>query len=263
MTKQIKKTGKRSLAVFLSILMLMTSWVFVAPSASAATAGSYYIKITGGYKCSSSWRCSKLNNTFEAGWGGNTNDSAGMVVRYKANNGTASGSADKTVDMHDWGNDTPTDWQTKTTTTTVSGFPTGFYFCLDQNDSGVGGGTTYFHINKIEIGPDANHLTKIWEGTLAHESTNKIKKTWINQDGTNGSDGGSVNSTTGGWTMPYADSVSGGSISGADELTIPKTGASNVTSQYSHSGGTVKDQYGVNWYQDLSAISLTYYLAEK
>ena len=104
MTKKARKTGKRGLALFMTVLMLMSAWVFVAPSASAATAGSYYIKITGGYKCSSSWRCSKLNNTFTAGWNSNTNDSAGMVVRYKNNNGTASSSSDKTVDMHDWGN---------------------------------------------------------------------------------------------------------------------------------------------------------------
>ena len=40
--KQTKTTARRSLAVVLSILMLMTSWVFVAPTkAEAATANSY------------------------------------------------------------------------------------------------------------------------------------------------------------------------------------------------------------------------------
>ncbi len=39
MTKKARKTGKRSLAVFMSILMLMSAWVFVAPTASANTTG--------------------------------------------------------------------------------------------------------------------------------------------------------------------------------------------------------------------------------
>ena len=36
MVKKAKKTGQRTLAVVLSILMLMTSWVFVAPQKAAA-----------------------------------------------------------------------------------------------------------------------------------------------------------------------------------------------------------------------------------
>ncbi|MBQ6020297.1 MAG: hypothetical protein IJL26_08980, partial [Clostridia bacterium] len=209
--------------------------------AEAATAGSYYVKITCQIKFSSSWRCSKLNNTFTAGWDSTTNDSAGVVIRHKSNNGNGSQS-DTTVDLHGWYQNTDnTSYTSKTATTTVEGFPTGFYFCLDQNDFGVGGGTTYLQIKQIEIGSSSSNLTTIWTGSTELASTNQTKKATISQT----------------WDDPAATSMSSGAaISGAAELTIPKTGAGNVTSGYTNSG-TVKDQYGVNWYQDL-----VYYLAD-
>ena len=243
-TGKIARHGRRLLSVFLSVLMLMSAWAIVSPDmfpkAEAATAGNYYIQFNAQIKFSSSWRCSKLNNTFEGGWDGDTNDSAGVVVRYKSNNGTGN-QADQTVDLHGWFDNTSnTSWTSKSTSVTVPGFPIGFYICLNQNDFGVGGGTTYLKMTSIKIGPDSSNLTEIWTGSTELASTNQTKKQTISKS----------------WDDPYANSMSSGAaISGASSLTIPKTGASDLTSNYTNSG-TVKDQYGVDWYQDL-----VYYLA--
>lgn len=55
MTKKARKTGKRSLALFMTVLMLMSAWVF-APTASAATAGSY------------TWRVNVVSSNNTGGW---------------------------------------------------------------------------------------------------------------------------------------------------------------------------------------------------
>jgi len=45
--KKWQQTGKKALSVFMAIMMLMTAWVWVAPTeASAATAGNYKVRIT-------------------------------------------------------------------------------------------------------------------------------------------------------------------------------------------------------------------------
>lgn len=44
--KKFTRTGKKVLSVFLAVLMVMTAWVFVAPEAEAATAGSYTVRVT-------------------------------------------------------------------------------------------------------------------------------------------------------------------------------------------------------------------------
>ncbi len=65
---------RRVLALFMSVLMLMTAWVFVAPErADAATAGSY------------TWRVYVNSRNDTGGW-----NSEQMIVRGKPNNGTGS-----------------------------------------------------------------------------------------------------------------------------------------------------------------------------
>ena len=57
--KTMKHTGKKALSVFLAVLMVMTAWVFVAPTEAEAVAsnvrgvpaikGSHYAGSTGAY----------------------------------------------------------------------------------------------------------------------------------------------------------------------------------------------------------------------
>ena len=49
MKKQRPSTAKRGLAVLMSLLMLMTAWVFVAPTASAEGEATFVQDSTGGY----------------------------------------------------------------------------------------------------------------------------------------------------------------------------------------------------------------------
>ena len=50
--KKFTRTGKKALSLFLSVLMVMTTWVFVAPTKAEAANGSYYYKVT--FVCTSS-----------------------------------------------------------------------------------------------------------------------------------------------------------------------------------------------------------------
>ena len=247
--------SKKALSVLLTVVMAfgyigLLSGVFgldlfgTKQTAEAATAGDYYIKITGAME---GWKftfvsASNLNNTFTAGWDSSTNDSAGMVVRYKTNNGTASNTNDKTVDLHSWGNPMPTNKQDRTSNTTVPGFPTGFYFCLDQNDAAGG---TKLYITKIEVGPSASSLTTIWSGEIKLDSTNGTKKAFIYQDGNSSTSSNASVSSNPGWNMPY---VNEGTLSGDDSASIELTANGTASSTYSFSGA--KDQYGVVWGPD-------------
>ncbi len=70
----MKQKAKKSLALFLTVLMLMTSWVFVAPNkASAVNSGTYY------------WRVRVNSSNDTGGW-----DYGRWYVKGKANNGKGS-----------------------------------------------------------------------------------------------------------------------------------------------------------------------------
>ena len=97
MTKKARKTGKRCLALFMTVLMLMSAWVFVAPTASAA-AGNYTLV---------------LNYTIDNAPGGSSY--LKVNITYKTNNGT--GSETSTGDISIATNSSPQ-------TVTVAGWPT-------------------------------------------------------------------------------------------------------------------------------------------
>ena len=82
--KKFTRTGKKALSVFLAVIMVMTAWVFFAPEAEAATAGSYYVRFK--------WSVTNSNNIKKTygGFNKEVNDSAGISIGYKENNGTDS-----------------------------------------------------------------------------------------------------------------------------------------------------------------------------
>ena len=245
----MKTALKRTLSLMLTVVMLVSCWVFTAPKADAATAGSYYIKITGAME---GWKTlfvsnSNLNNSFTAGWDSATNDSCGMVVRYNTNNGHGTqADPDQTVDLigQGWGS-VPTSKTTKTATATVSGFPTGFYFCLDQNDAA---GTTKMYVTKIEIGSSSSNLKTLWSGTIQLNSTNATKKAFIYSDGTSSTSSDASVSANSGWSMPYVNSISSSVSGGVSSMDVPTNGSyADSSSAFT---ATLYDNYGVSWYQD-------------
>ena len=71
--KKFTRTGKKALSVFLAALMVMTAWVFVAPTKAEATNGSYWLNV-------------KVNVTNKADKKENIQDSY-WTITYRPNNG--------------------------------------------------------------------------------------------------------------------------------------------------------------------------------
>ncbi len=209
MTKKARKTGKRSLALFMTVLMLMSAWVF-APTASAATAGSY------------TWRVNVVSSNNTGGW-----DKYDWKVYGKGNNGTGSETQIKSFSRKIDFNGTVNVSGDQTT----SQFPTKVTF-----EYSFGGGITHRKMDAT-IYLDL-YYNGAWQPAIA--SATAYSYEW-------GTNKGTVTVTVGSGAYPKATttSISGGSSS----VNVPTDGSStNYTSAFS--AGTVYDQYGVSWYQD-------------
>lgn len=211
-------------------------------------AGSYYVKVTGTLKGSTytvpfigtKINSSNLNNEFTAGWDDTTNDSAGVVIRYRTNNGNGDETY-QTVDLHD---NITTSEATKTGSATIPGFPNAFYFCLDQNDAPTN--TTTLKITKIEIGSSSSNLTTLWSGTITLNCSNSTKKAYIYSDGTSSNnDSQYVSISTSKWNNknPVAKTIEP-LTDGVDDASV-NTDGTNYRSPAAFTYGEVKDQYGV------------------
>ena len=244
-----KEFARKALSIMLSLIMCFGFFAMlgdVTPKANAASAGSYYVKIT--------WNVS-TTGTFKKSYGGKSsqnNDSVGFSVIYKKNNGTDSTEVEE---MKDLKSDLKSSGS-KTTTFTVPGFPVEIYGYMDDNV--FLGSTSTFQVSKVEIGPDANNLTTIvtTNTQLASYSGGYGFHFYQDDASIDGSDNDNYNKdySSSGWVTPKATttSVSGGSSS----LTVP-TNAGGSTSGNAYSAGTVYDQYGVAWYQD-ATLSANY-----
>ena len=203
-----KSIWRRELAFVLTVVILFSCWVFVAPKIKAtysASAGKYYVKVT----------CESSNAT--GGWNSNHH----WTINGKSTNGTDGAAqiayVDHTVDY----NGTKTVWEGST-----DKFPT--YAGYRYN---FGGGATNRNLRmKIHIyaGYDSSHL---WE-VAAHSSEQKGDSGYFSAaDGTI-----SLDTPTGNY--PKASSMTGLSC---NNLTIDSD-----TATVTPSGPTyVKDQYGV------------------
>ena len=211
------KKSKKWLSVLLALVMVLTVIPFgVFDFAPKAEAAT-----AGNYTISVDGICE--NDAYASGME--------VIVYYKPNNGTGTETSTTIYSRSDnftWdgtGNDDR--WNVS-----IAGFPTKVEYKVKKRYS-VGTLTLYciIYVNGVNLG-ETNHE---W-----YNSSGWKTWTWTASDS----------------QYPYANAMSSGAaISGPDELTIPKTGAANVTASYTNSG-TVQDQYGVNWYQDP-----VYYLA--
>lgn len=113
MTRTRTTTPRRALALVMSVLMLMTAWVFVAPTkADAATAGNYYIKVK---------VTDKMEGTFSDT--DSCNNSAGyLVVPTRKQDGTSGTTWYNSVKAGAWDKDNGS-WE-YTGNNPVNGFPT-------------------------------------------------------------------------------------------------------------------------------------------
>ncbi len=260
--KTAKIHARKTLSVFLAVLMVMSAWVFIAPSkAQAATAGNYFVKIT--------WKVENTGSSIKPYTGVNsfnteidTNNNGGISLFYKTNNGTGteheiwwdvanencatSGSNVVNNGKHYCNSEEGT----YTLSATIPGFPTRVFACLDYNNSFT---DCTYSISKIEVGASSSSpLTAIWSGEAYLSSSTLQKYVNIYPESENGNDNfyGYVNTNSPRtWEMPVATSISSFSISQTD-ITVPTSGSTEITAEM----GLVKDQYGVDWYEEPYAV---------
>lgn len=242
-----KTIAKKVLSLILSMVMMFSCFAALGLiEASAATAGSYYYKIT--------WKVvsgNNLDNTYVRK-GAETNDCCGISLFYKNTNGTDETVNEKAhslshiVKQYNGGNASPMQYVTGS----VSGFPYELYMELDDNRAG---GATKVEIYSIEVGSSSTNLRTVWTGTGHLDSTSELKWITINQTLQQGNDNkyAKVTTNTRDWPTPAPTAITGLTDR---EYTLSKTTAEYTTPTIT---GIVKDQYGVSWYQKPTTYTLT------
>lgn len=248
--KKAKMIGKKTLSVFLAVLMVLTAWVWVAPQKAEAANGSYYVKIT--------WKCvnKRTYDNNYTGYNNRGNGQCGLSLFYKSNNGRGTesevywnigkGTGGSTgVSNTGWMNTTGT----YSATATVSGFPTRLFIFSDNNyllDE------SEMQVEKIEVGSSSSAtLTTLWAGTAYLGSSTEQYYIEI-KDGVgtgNHKDYAKVTTTTSNWVYPYVKSTT--SISSATAVAnigIPPLGDNKDTSISTRSiQYYATDNYGVRY----------------
>ena len=259
--KKAKMIGKKTLSVFLAVLMVLTAWVWVAPT-EASAAGNYKVKIT--------WQnnnTKKYSNQF-TGTETEQGARAGFILYYKSNNGT--GTESKVYWDIGWNNNSgkgaiggtyvsgtkSTGWTNSETgkdytcEATIAGFPTALFGMADSDnitDKGI------YTVKKLEVYSNAeSKWITLWAGEGYTNTSTEYKYWKITADGTgangkltvtesgNDKDYGKVTSTTENWQFPTPTTTT--TYTGkVDNVTVPKSGTSDVMTV------TViaNDQYGV------------------
>ena len=177
-------------------------------------------------------------------------------IYYKSNNGTGSETGSYVdIAKSDLSEVyTASNGSTKTVSKSVPGFPWKVYGYLDCNGTGFMWANTNEYraeMRSISIGN-----TEIWSGNLYLGSTKNVKNAsidWDDNKESNDSSWGVVKTSSGEWksAKPYASSIT--AISGSANIYVNTDGTTANTATYT--AGTVKDQYGVNWYQDATLAS--------
>ena len=225
--KKTLRTGKKALSVFMAALMVLTAWVFFAPEkAEAATAGKYRIAFA----------------VYDNDNGSNGIDKLTVKYKYKTNNGTGTESGEIATGANAGdakgyvknGHDYYIVYAEN-----VPGFPSWAYA-----SSKVG----YWQYPEFRL---KVCVAKAGNSNYYKGAENDANSGWkqvcdfeFHHKNFLGSDEKSK-STSDMANKPYFNSL--GAISGADSITMPKTGADNITSKYS---ATMYDQYGVAWHED-------------
>lgn len=231
--KKAKTIGKKTLSVFLAVLMVLTAWVWVAPTEAEAAAGSYYVKIS--YNVTDT--ADDYNKTYTGKSSGGDNN-VGISLFHKSNNGTGTES-EAVWDMQTQMKTSGTNYVYKT----ITGFPTSIY--VYNNNGGVFDAGV-LKITKIEIGSSSSAtLSTLWAGTISVDSTmNAAIATLDSSYQTTVTDDASVSTTTKGWTYPYANTITWSNT--PEAMTCPKSASDTAATQTV--AASAKDQYGVQMF---------------
>ncbi|MBR2589580.1 MAG: hypothetical protein IKE65_01505, partial [Clostridia bacterium] len=247
---KIKRFGKRILSTLLVVVMLLSCWVFSAPTAVAQNAGNYDVRVT--------INVTGTNNIEAAyqGFEGAKGDSAGVTIRCLKDNGVSTSTTDLNWDIGKKGGNQIKSTGNHTLTGTAEGFPAYIYLYICDNYwfSGVG-----YSVTKLEVkGTSQSSYTTLWSGTMHVASKTNGYGGWLRYDGyVKGFDHGLKNADEGskgdgdnyintgdkkGWLAKFPYRSSGGAVSASD---ITLDGTNSKTSAVSV--GDAKDQYSVNY----------------
>ncbi|MBR2079504.1 MAG: InlB B-repeat-containing protein, partial [Clostridia bacterium] len=224
--KKAKIIGKKTLSVFLAVLMVLTAWVWVAPTeASAIDAGTYYVRVS--YYCDDKYDggSAYTGTSF-------TGEGAGYAITYAANNGQGT-SDEKVINLTD---ECKSNFTTKSKVTVCEGFPTAVHY---YNRGGTIFSRTY-GITKVEVASTSTGTWHtLWEGNIEADAASTAWKARIDKNGAT-----KVNTGTGGWETWTAGTTTWESPK-ANEVVWDAT-PSNFTIPNSTYGRThCVDQYGV------------------
>ena len=218
--KKWQQTGKKALSVFMAIMMLMTAWVWVAPTeAEAATAGKYTVKVL-----------IYATNGFDL-------DGTGTyTINFKSNNGT--GTADKITGnlSNDW-------FQTNST---GAGANKGEYVYTCYNAQ-INGYPTSINMS----GKKALGLASLWGDTSdgSFEFEVYVNDVLVGSKASGNINGLDDSARTFNLTVTPNQTPSPNSITWSSttkkSVQVPTSGTATVSTEVA----TVKDQFGVNWYQ--------------
>ena len=231
--KTMKRGGRRALSIFMSLLMIMSAWVFVAPEVlpeasaiTSQTAGKYYVKVY--------WHVDDDSNKNENTWKLNWRAQDGSTGTYEyGNNNAASSTGDKESSVLE-----------------LSGVPYSIFYQL-RNSGGFGIGGCGWYIKKITIANN-NSMTgavSLWEGTLGCKCENitaqTINVTYNIETNTQGSwsngNGSNKTQSTSYLHDPFRPTPS---CTYSGHTVVGLNGAQETRT---YSIATAKDQYGVNW----------------
>lgn len=212
----MKKQIKKGLSLMMAILMVLSCWVWVAPTeAEAATAGKYYFRLV-------------YTTTDSA-----DSDNRHLYIIYKDNNGKG------TEEKHsaDYGSQLTTSEETTVTVSgSCDGFPIGFRFQARLNNA----------FGKVRFEPVRVYISGTPGGVL-EESALVYNDAWTWDNG--GSSNVDYDSAQYFKDLEYPKPTSiGGFTTSPVNVTVPKIGQTGMASSALMTG-IVYDQYGAQWYE--------------
>lgn len=148
--KKFLKAGKKTLSVIMAIMMVLTAWVWVAPTEASAANGTYYYKLV-----------IKVTDPAD-GW-----DVNNVKLHYRTNNGRSSSTSSVAIGI------TTSNWNTQNGTFTfedsLSGFPCGY-----THEYSFGGGLTWRGLGytvTLSVGSSKSSYTQIFTANYSAESS--------------------------------------------------------------------------------------------
>lgn len=265
--KKFLKTGKKTLSVFMAVLMAFTALVFAAPEmASAVDTGKYYVSVTcfndndknakgsytapwqdknGGYSVDGDYDNAKNSNGRES-----YNSGGGFTIFYNDADGNEKYVV-QDIDSFIYKNNKG---KAKAFVNACEGFPTKIqYYCCESD--GFSFVISEWHIQKVEIAdnPDMNGAKTLWSGNFGVDSRASayVGYIYLDSDGKTkmskakgGLTGSWETDTNSGfeskWVSPTPSKINWISASESN-LTI-STGSNTVSRDFKFN---ILDQYGV------------------